>query len=57
MRNLMADLVRRIEADLTGDGRLALSSKAREPFVPCPIGIGNDPCDDWSEDENDDYDY
>jgi hypothetical protein len=26
------------------------------PFIPCPISLGNDPCDDWSRDEED-YDW
>ena len=29
------------------------------PYVPCPVHIGNDPCDDWSFewDSEGEYDY
>jgi hypothetical protein len=49
---LCAAVQAREEDALLYDGRL----KPR-PLVPwCPITIGNDPCDDWSEDDED-YDW
>ena len=32
-------------------------AKQRTPFVPCPIEVGNDPCDDWSEDDDEEWDW
>ena len=45
LRALCATIQRREEEALIYDMR------PRPPFIPCPVEIGNDPCDDWSYDE------
>lgn len=49
MEVLLKDIQASFEYALINDCR------PRPRFVPCPEHIGNDPCDDWSLD--DDYDY
>ena len=46
---MSADISRLEERLLTGLG------DPREPYVPCPVSIGNDPCDDVSNDDECDY--
>ena len=56
MQRLIEDLARAEDAALVRDGRRYFTNLVPKPHQPCPANIGNDPCDDWSEPDWEDYD-
>lgn len=51
MQQLIIEIMHREERALVND------MQPRPVFVACPPNIGNDPCDDCSEDDYDEWDY
>ncbi len=46
---LIIAIMLREDSLIMKDGRY----KTAPPVPPCPASIGNDPCDDWSQDDED----
>jgi hypothetical protein len=53
MRDLADRIQRQFERSLIND--IAGIFNGERPTPDCPSNIGNDPCDDWDDYENEDY--